>query len=350
MTVYMTNKIYFFFAYALLATTAVIAQKNVSNTTTRYVQPSVIIGGQVHVICPVNVYTGGDDDSGNNNTQVSSTIDSIAPYLRIAECTPQTLRIDWHVPANSNAANNVLEFRKNNNIVYTATYSAGTTTAAIPITLLSQGDALQITLQHGLQQYLLNCVFVTNLNTTYLVGGNAPMPMATVETVHPRRPRSAMRGATNSVIGQCLYVHDAENTTAAFYRTADVAMLSGVTNLTDSIFSAEIAGKTAYITYDQNFGTCYNADNGDNMRSVVNIVQVYPNPSEEAFHIQYTNTTTSTLKISVSDLQGREVYSYEKNGDTEGAHDIAIDNLPKGIYLYFLQKNNQMQRGTLVKQ
>ncbi|MEY4936642.1 MAG: hypothetical protein RIS64_3001, partial [Bacteroidota bacterium] len=313
----MANKITLTALFAFSTLIIAVAQKAKPNSLARYIAPSVIVGSQIHLICPYDTQTlefsDGNDESGNVS---SSTIDSLAPFLRIAECTPQTIRIEWHLPIDGNSSSSTFTLRKNNAVIYTAVNTAQTSALNIPTPSLSQGDALQINVQRGTLHYQFNAVFVTSLLTPFLASGNAPMPMATVEIVHPRRVHTMMRDTPNNVAGQCLYVHDAENVTAAYYRTTDVLSVlnSSTIDLTDSLYNAAIAGKTAYITHDYSVGNC---DNDNSSQPSIKVADVYPNPSEESFHIQYDAKMPSDVKVTVSDLQGREVFSYQGNSQAE---------------------------------
>ncbi len=343
----MKNPILFLLFWA--TTTTIFAQsankKNrptTENNTMRYVEQagsSVGFVSQDNTIDPVS-------DEGGTDANTSSVVDSILPFLRITECNEQLLRYEWHLPAMPNNNNGLFIIRKNNVTISNYPVTPQMTSIGIPLTGLQNGDVIEAVLQRGLSLHL-RAQFVTSLQNVSITG-NAPMPMATVEIVHARRTRVQQRAIASNLSGQCLYVNDGEVTNAAYYRTADVASgLAGVTDLTDSIFSGIIANKTAYITYNYNYGSCNNNNDGS-MHAENAVGLVYPNPSEEAFNIQYSADEPANVSVSVMDMQGREVFAAQKQ-NAEGTQQFTIDTLPKGIYIYVLHKNSETQRGTLVK-
>ena len=335
-------------------TTAVFAQKNsninsnindnINNDAARYVSPEYIGPALNSALIDGSVSASGE---GSAN---ATALDTITPFLRISEFTEDSVHYAWHLPNIAITANTSFILRKNNVIVYTATLTPQTvlpvTKLSIPLSGIHANDVLRATIRRGGVQKELKAMYILSLNASSLSSGNSPLPMATVETVHPRR--RSVRVTGSNVVGQCFYMHDGENNSAAYYRSNDVLpAIDAATMLTDSTFGAAISSKMAYITLDYNYGNC-NSDS-NNMRAETVIGQVFPNPTEDAFTLQYTVDYTNDVSVKIVDMQGQELYNYSKKGETQGTHQLVINDLPKGIYIYFLQKGSQIQRGTLVK-
>jgi 5-hydroxyisourate hydrolase-like protein (transthyretin family) len=65
-------------------------------------------------------------------------------------------------------------------------------------------------------------------------------------------------------------------------------------------------------------------------------VKVYPNPFTGVTHLTYTLDKRSVTKVTLQDLNGREVQVVKAAGmETEGQHDVSVDanNLASGVYL-----------------
>ena len=293
------------------------------------------------------------ENSGQTNVAATPVLDTVIPFLRIAACTPQQLRYEWHFRASTTTNLVVFTLQKNNIVIFSAYCAPQTPFIEVPAVTLNNGDVLQARVEQGSVAYTAKATFVANLNTVYaasVLGANTPKPMATVETVHPRRPRKQQRLEPTTLGLQCLYTHDGSVSSAEFYQTSHIAgSLTNITVLTDSIFAAAIAGKVAYITYNYSYGECQlNDDNA--MLKAPSLADVYPNPSEETIRFRYETKQNTPVKLLILDVQGREVYRFEQLNQAVGINELAVDDLPKGIYIYFLENGASRQRGTLVKQ
>jgi uncharacterized repeat protein (TIGR01451 family) len=74
-------------------------------------------------------------------------------------------------------------------------------------------------------------------------------------------------------------------------------------------------------------------------------LKVYPNPSANIFHFQFSDLREQIKRIVITDITGREVYSVEKN-----MNELNTSELTNGIYFYsVLTKNEKLFVGKLIK-
>ncbi|MCW3085768.1 MAG: hypothetical protein JWP12_3134 [Bacteroidetes bacterium] len=80
-------------------------------------------------------------------------------------------------------------------------------------------------------------------------------------------------------------------------------------------------------------------------------LDVYPNPAKGMFNIVFTNADFDHLIISITDIQGKEVYSfYDKNNSAEYRKTISTEGLAKGIYYIKLNTGKNIRMKKLVIQ
>ena len=90
--------------------------------------------------------------------------------------------------------------------------------------------------------------------------------------------------------------------------------------------------------------------------SVRNIVsktldlKAYPNPASKLCVIEYNLTEVSTVKIILTDMQGKEIKTFESKSESAGAHtyQFAVENVPAGMYLVKLKINNKTNTVKLI--
>ena len=73
-------------------------------------------------------------------------------------------------------------------------------------------------------------------------------------------------------------------------------------------------------------------------------VQNYPNPFNPQTTISYTVPKTANVKLSVFDIQGKEVVTLVNESKTAGSYNVSFDgsDFASGVYFYKLQANNQI--------
>ena len=80
---------------------------------------------------------------------------------------------------------------------------------------------------------------------------------------------------------------------------------------------------------------------------VVNSLLVFPNPITEDASISYNLKKAANVKIDVTDITGRVVYSFDDFDQVEGDHSLEFPvhaaNLPKGIYLIRMYAGDDSQ-------
>ena|GEM_PF-1965057 len=96
---------------------------------------------------------------------------------------------------------------------------------------------------------------------------------------------------------------------------------------------------------------CKLNDNGlslgtDDLTSLKQTVQLYPNPASSSIHLQLTSITTT--RIQFMDIQGKTHFQRELNGTTETTFDVA--ELPAGLYFCRWESAGQVGHIKWVKQ
>ncbi len=77
-------------------------------------------------------------------------------------------------------------------------------------------------------------------------------------------------------------------------------------------------------------------------------MDIVPNPSDGEIQIKGWQEKASFAKWSLFDVQGKEVASFQKELDAGDVHwQIDLHELPKGMYLYYLQMGDGFQTGKL---
>ncbi|MBD3167443.1 T9SS type A sorting domain-containing protein [bacterium] len=87
---------------------------------------------------------------------------------------------------------------------------------------------------------------------------------------------------------------------------------------------------------------------------VFQVHPVYPNPANNAMHVQIDLDRTADLRISLTNLLGQEAAVIERAGQRAGAHSFKLptDDLASGVYLLSVRKNGvpvSTQKAVLLK-
>ncbi len=71
-------------------------------------------------------------------------------------------------------------------------------------------------------------------------------------------------------------------------------------------------------------------------------LDVFPNPSDGSYHLVVKHPESLTLKLTVSDMTGRTVYTNQLRTDTySSAHAIELGHLTAGIYILAVEAIRQ---------
>lgn len=64
-------------------------------------------------------------------------------------------------------------------------------------------------------------------------------------------------------------------------------------------------------------------------------LEIYPNPGKSEITLKFSSPSESSVRVSVYNFLGKEVYSYEKGISEEGIQTISLnlDSLPVGMYI-----------------
>lgn len=92
----------------------------------------------------------------------------------------------------------------------------------------------------------------------------------------------------------------------------------------------------------------------ENVNSNIHDVAAYPNPVTDKVYIEFSLDRSEILNISLTDIQGKTVYSTGNTKYGTSAHRVAIptESIVGGTYMYHITSNDGvvMQSGKLVKQ
>lgn len=82
-----------------------------------------------------------------------------------------------------------------------------------------------------------------------------------------------------------------------------------------------------------------------------NNVQVYSNPSNGAFHVQFNVPDAGDVRIIITDINGSEVYTETLNNFSGGYNkEISLENAPKGTYFVKVSQNGYSSTKTVIVQ
>ncbi|MGZ4033257.1 MAG: T9SS type A sorting domain-containing protein [Bacteroidia bacterium] len=85
--------------------------------------------------------------------------------------------------------------------------------------------------------------------------------------------------------------------------------------------------------------------------NVLGGISVFPNPTDGMVSVTISNANFSELKISVVDIQGKEVYTaYDKNISANYSKQINLENLSKGLYYIKLSTGTDVKVEKLIIQ
>lgn len=79
--------------------------------------------------------------------------------------------------------------------------------------------------------------------------------------------------------------------------------------------------------------------------------QIYPNPFENEFKVDYTMVANAKIKISILDMAGKELKVLVNARQTEGAYNVSTElgNLPSGNYVLTIQVGNKTYTEIVIK-
>jgi hypothetical protein len=123
------------------------------------------------------------------------------------------------------------------------------------------------------------------------------------------------------------------------------AVILGETNQT---FAPSIDGSYAVLVTDANcskLSSCYSVVVGSSIfESQFSNLTVYPNPTNGKFDINGLEKLVAIQDITLFDLSGKEIRSFEST-----SIDFDIKDIPKGVYQLVIKHENGLEKMKLVK-
>ncbi len=231
--------------------------------------------------------------------------------------------------------------------------SLPTVTATADYTTVCEGSNVTLT-GGGASSYAWDngvtdgVAFATSTSSTYIVTGTDanscantasvsitvnPIPVVTLDVFNPTivcddaAPFALPAGLPAGGIYSGLGVTGTDYTP-----TALIDGLNTVTYTVTELGCTDSASQTIYVS------NCV----GINQLAVNNEVSIYPNPSSGVFTLHISNASIQELVITVTDIQGREVYkALDKNISADYTKTISLENIAKGIY--YIHINNGVE-------
>jgi hypothetical protein len=122
-------------------------------------------------------------------------------------------------------------------------------------------------------------------------------------------------------------------------------MLSGLGSHPVLYTVTDVNGCSNSINQMINVADCTGIDEYEGLGNV----EVYPNPTSGMFNITLLNANFRELNISITDIQGKEVYSFnDKNIAGDYNKQISLEGLAKGIYYIRLNADAEMKIKKLI--
>jgi hypothetical protein len=276
-------------------------------------------------------------------------------YITLRGCTPTSLTFDWAVPNNTD--NVKLQVRRNNQIVATRFLTANDSTATLTGLVFEENDRLYASITIRTQVYSMSAKYRNSLQDGQRSANTEiAQPLATVESVHPRR-RTQARTLSNTAPLSCTWLTNAELNDRIYYKRSDVEACLNVPEADSLTFYTCLAAHTAYFTADSDIYSCNPTTNDGatfgTRAAHRNIVATpTPNPFVSGFDLSFQlPEDTATLQLQVIDMAGKTVHSQTQTKLTAGNYSLNIPtaHLPQGIYTYLLLTDTVVAQGRVLK-
>jgi len=122
-------------------------------------------------------------------------------------------------------------------------------------------------------------------------------------------------------------------------------LIAGLGNHPVMYTITDVNGCTNSTTQMINVADCTGIDELEELSNV----NVYPNPTNGMFSIAFVNANFSQLSISITDIQGKEVFNFtEKNVVGEYIREISLEGLAKGVYYIKLNSTEDVKIKKLI--
>jgi hypothetical protein len=344
---------YIFCAVLFSAATAVIAQSD--DSTALRLTPN---WSYLHPSAPNPNLISGDGADGTNGGGNTAT------FLRVtAGSVPHSVRFWWQLPEGMTGSA-VLLVRKNNQTLLNISVAATDTAWEMVLPTFYTHDKLRVSLRANTVLLNLNATFLYSLAaSTVAPSGSNVQPLATIESVHPRR--RTLRSAVSAVSTvtpptlQCNWIRDASTASFLLYRTNDIATCLSATDLEGDAFDACVSTRTAYFTFDNNLYSCNDIGGGSHTGQRGNnpaptgaeaVFSVAPNPFGQYLLLKYALATATETELTLRNINGETVWQ-QRNFEAVGDYKLEINtnHLPQGIYFYTFQNGATVQQGRLLK-
>jgi hypothetical protein len=184
-------------------------------------------------------FIGGTDTTTHAPTPTISNLAIMSGrYVTLREATHQHLTFFWKLGANID--NIKVTVRRNNMIVATRMLLATDSVCTVYGIAFNDNDILQVSVAARAQLLRFSAKYKRDLQDNAQARGTVPSairPLATVESIHPRR-RNQLRTATTLTtapsVNECVWANNTDSNEQLYYKISDVSTCVQ-TETTDSV-------------------------------------------------------------------------------------------------------------------
>jgi Secretion system C-terminal sorting domain len=307
-------------------------------------------GGSAHA----SANDGGGTTSGTGGTGVQGNILPVLQgyYITLAEATPQYMTFNWHVLAAA-GDNPKITVRRNNQIIATYIVQPNETNYTLNNVFFQENDMLYVSIRSRQQVLEFKAKYKNSLQNTLRGVAPSVRPLATVESVHPRRGRAAQRTTAPQLL--CEWVRNIDMADQLYYNTNDVTACLQAGDVDSTAFYACLGAHTAYFTYDNQVHSCGSSDGSTNpnrLSTPKNVVATaQPNPFQTELNLKYRLSTQAAVRIQLFNIEGVLVQTQNIETLSAGDYTATLDTaeLPTGIYFYTINNGGVLAQGRVVK-
>jgi Secretion system C-terminal sorting domain len=307
-------------------------------------------GGSAHA----SANDGGGTTGGTSGTGTQGTVLPVLQgyYITLAEATPQYITFNWHILAAA-GDNPKITVRRNNQIIATYMVQPNEVTYTLNNVFFHENDVLYVNIRSRQQVLEFKAKYKGSLQSTLRGVAPSVRPLATVESVHPRRGRATQRTTAPQLL--CEWVRNIDMADQLYYNTNDVTACLQAGDVDSTAFYACLGAHTAFFTYDNQVYSCGVVDGGTNPNKLSTskntVATAQPNPFQNELNFKYNLSADAAVRIQLFNMDGALVQTKNIEILSAGDYTATLDTaeLPTGIYFYTIDNGGLLAQGRVVK-
>ncbi len=305
-----------------------------------------------------------DKFNGGYNIQLSSSFDTISPYVSIYldstilkwQCATG---INWQRGANSSLDISPNTTKDGINLIYSKSFGTDSTTAAETFMVGSKVSSCYGTTTPYPQvaYYLEEFDIAFNSNVLWRYDPNIPMAAKENDyfstTLHEfgHAHQVAHCADTSKVMQPFNFQYYINSTLKAEDITGGLAARTqSIGVITNPNIQCNFLNNMNWLT-PSTTGQCTGVNSTQNELDEHSSMQIFPNPYNDYTTINYHLTKKTSINLTVIDLQGRVLFVKNVDNQKEGEHEIEL-NIPisSGVYFVVLRTENGLIYNKIIKQ